>query len=110
MNGFQRIGEDCGCPKKIFNFNTREKIERLKKTVAREKAARQQAEKTIERSSRQLYLANQEAAALDKELESTLQNLNETLRALTSARQKRLAIIVTLVLATILFFVTRICT
>ena len=53
-----------------------------------------------------MYLANQEAAALNKELESTLQNLNETLGALTSAKAKRLSIIVTLVLATILFFVT----
>ena len=94
-------------PKKKSSTSTpEEKIERLKRSLAREKAARQQAEKTIEQSSRRLYLANQEAAALNKELESTLQNLNETLGALTSAKAKRLAIIVTLVLATILFFVT----
>ena len=93
-------------PKKSSTSTPEEKIERLKRSLAREKAARQQAEKTIEQSSRRLYLANQEAAALNKELESTLQNLNETLGALTSAKAKRLAIIVTLVLATILFFVT----
>ena len=92
--------------KKNSTSTPEEQIERLKKSLAREKAARRQAEKTIEQSSRRLYLANQEAAALNKELESTLQNLNETLGALTSAKAKRLSIIVTLVLATILFFVT----
>ena len=63
-----------------------EQIENLKRSVAREKEARKQAEKTIEESSRRLYLANQEAAALNKELESTLQDLNETLGALTSTQ------------------------
>ena len=92
--------------KKSSASTPEEQIERLKKTIAREKAARQQAEKTIEQSSRRLYLANQEAAALNRELESTLQNLNETLGALTSAKAKRIATIVTLVMATILFFVT----
>ena len=56
--------------KKIFHLDPEEKIERLKRSLAREKTARQQAE-TIEQSSRRLYLANQEAAALNKELEST---------------------------------------
>ena len=78
----------------------------LKKTVAREKAARRQAEETIEESSRRLYLANQEAAALNKELESTLRELNETLGALTSAKARRIATMVTLFMATILFFIS----
>ena len=103
---FKELAKIGAAQKKASISTPEEQIERLKKTVAREKAARQQAEKTIEQSSRRLYLANQEAAALNKELESTLQNLNETLGALTSAKAKRLAIIVTLVLATILFFVT----
>ena len=90
---------------KILYLDPEEQIERLQRSVAREKEARKQAEKTIEESSRRLYLANQEAAALNKELESTLQDLNETLGALTSAKAKRIATIVTLVLATILFFV-----
>ena len=103
---FKELAKIAAATKKSSTSTPEEKIERLKRSLAREKAARQQAEKTIEQSSRRLYLANQEAAALNKELESTLQNLNETLGALTSAKAKRLAIIVTLVLATILFFVT----
>ena len=103
---FKELAKIAAAKKKSSTSTPEEKIERLKRSLAREKAARQQAEKTIEQSSRRLYLANQEAAALNKELESTLQNLNETLGALTSAKAKRLAIIVTLVLATILFFVT----
>lgn len=83
-----------------------EKIQLLERKVAREKAARIEAEKTIEESSRRLYLANQEAAALNKELESTLQDLNETLGALTSAKAKRVAASITLVIAAALFFVT----
>lgn len=92
--------------KKSSTATPEEQIERLKKTVAREKAARRQAEETIEESSRRLYLANQEAAALNKELESTLRELNETLGALTSARAQRIATMVTLVMATILFFIS----
>ena len=103
---FKELAKIGAAQKKASISTPEEQIERLKKTVAREKAARQQAEKTIEESSRRLYLANQEAAALNKELESTLQDLNETLGALTSARAKRIATFVTLVLATVLFFVT----
>lgn len=103
---FKELAKIGAAQKKSSISTPEEQIERLKKTVAREKAARQQAEKTIEESSRRLYLANQEAAALNKELESTLQDLNETLGALTSARAKRFATFVTLVLATVLFFVT----
>lgn len=103
---FKELAKIAAAKKKSSASTPEEQIERLKKTIAREKAARQQAEKTIEQSSRRLYLANQEAAALNKELESTLQNLNETLGALTSAKAKRIATIVTLVMATILFFVT----
>lgn len=103
---FKELAKIAAAKNKSSTSTPEEQIERLKRSVAREKAARQQAEKTIEESSRRLYLANQEAAALNKELESTLQNLNETLGALTSAKAKRLAIIVTLVLATILFFIT----
>ncbi len=103
---FKELAKIGAAQKKASISTPEEQIERLKKTVAREKAARQQAEKTIEESSRRLYLANQEAAALNKELESTLQDLNETLGALTSARAKRIATFVTLALATVLFFVT----
>ena len=103
---FKELAKIAAAKKKSSASTPEEQIERLKKTIAREKAARQQAEKTIEQSSRRLYLANQEAAALNRELESTLQNLNETLGALTSAKAKRIATIVTLVMATILFFVT----
>ena len=103
---FKELAKIGAAQKKASISTPEEQIERLKKTVAREKAARQQAEKTIEESSRRLYLANQEADALNKELESTLQDLNETLGALTSARAKRIATFVTLVLATVLFFVT----
>ena len=103
---FKELAKIAAAKKKSSTSTPEEQIERLKKSLAREKAARQQAEKTIEQSSRRLYLANQEAAALNRELESTLQNLNETLGALTSAKAKRIATIVTLVMATILFFVT----
>ena len=103
---FKELAKIGAAQKKASISTPEEQIERLKKTVAREKAARQQAEKTIEESSRRLYLANQEADALNKELESTLQDLNETLGARTSARAKRIATFVTLVLATVLFFVT----
>ena len=103
---FKELAKIGAAQKKASISTPEEQIERLKKTVAREKAARQQAEKTIEESSRRLYLANQEAAALNKELESTLQDLNETLGALTSARAKRIATFVTLALATVLLFVT----
>lgn len=90
--------------KKSSTTSPEKQIERLKKTVAREKSARRQAEETIEESSRRLYLANQEAAALNKELESTLRDLNETLGALTSAKAQRIATMVTLFMATILYF------
>ena len=103
---FKELAKIAAANKKSSTSTPEEQIERLKRSVAREKEARKQAEKTIEESSRRLYLANQEAAALNKELESTLQDLNETLGALTSAKAKRIATIVTLVLATILFFVT----
>ena len=102
---FKELAKIAAANKKSSTSTPEEQIERLKRSVAREKEARKQAEKTIEESSRRLYLANQEAAALNKELESTLQDLNETLGALTSAKAKRIATIVTLVLATILFFV-----
>ena len=103
---FKELAKIAAANKKSSTSTPEEQIERLKKSVAREKEARKQAEKTIEESSRRLYLANQEAAALNKELESTLQDLNETLGALTSAKAKRIASFVTLVLATFLFFVT----
>ena len=103
---FKELAKIAAAKKKPSASTPEEQIERLKRTIAREKAARQEAEKTIEESSRRLYLANQESAALNKELESTLQNLNETLGALTSAKAKRIAAFVTLALATILFFVT----
>lgn len=103
---FKELAKIAAAKKKASTSTPEEQIERLQRAVAREKAARQQAEKTIEQSSRRLYLANQEAAALNKELESTLQDLNETVGALTSAKAKRVATIVTLVLATFLFFLT----
>lgn len=103
---FKELAKIAAARKKASTSTPEEEIERLKKTVEREKAARRQAEETIEESSRRLYLANQEAAALNKELESTLQDLNETLGALTSAKAKRIATFITLVLATFLFFLT----
>ena len=103
---FKELAKIAAARKKASASTPEEEIERLKKTVEREKAARRQAEETIEESSRRLYLANQEAAALNKELESTLQDLNETLGALTSAKAKRIATSITLVLATFLFFLT----
>ena len=75
---FKELAKIAAAKKKSSTSTPEEKIERLKRSLAREKAARQQAEKTIEQSSRRLYLANQ-VAALNKVLESTLQNLNETL-------------------------------
>ena len=103
---FKELAKIAAARKNASTSTPEEEIERLKKTVEREKAARRQAEETIEESSRRLYLANQEAAALNKELESTLQDLNETLGALTSAKAKRIATSITLVLATFLFFLT----
>ena len=103
---FKELAKIAAARKKASTSTPEEEIERLKKTVEREKAARRQAEETIEESSRRLYLANQEAAALNRELESTLQDLNETLGALTSAKAKRIATSITLVLATFLFFLT----
>ncbi len=103
---FKELAKIAAARKKASTSTPEEEIQRLKKTVEREKAARRQAEETIEESSRRLYLANQEAAALNKELESTLQDLNETLGALTSAKAKRIATFITLVLATFLFFLT----
>ena len=103
---FKDLAKFAAAKKKSSITSPEEQIERLKKTVAREKAARRQAEETIEKSSRRLYLANQEAAALNKELESTLRELNETLGALTSAKAQRIATMVTLFTATILFFIS----
>ena len=103
---FQELARLAAAKKKGSASTPEEKIQRLERKVAREKAARIEAEKTIEESSRRLYLANQEAASLNKELESTLQELNETLGALTSAKAKRIATTVTLLIATALFFVT----
>ena len=103
---FKDLAKFAAAKKKSSTASPEEQIERLKKTVAREKAARRQAEETIEESSRRLYLANQEAAALNKELESTLRDLNETLGALTSAKAQRIATTVTLFIATILFFIS----
>ena len=103
---FKDLAKFAAAKKKSSTATPEEQIERLKKTVAREKAARRQAEETIEESSRRLYLANQEAAALNKELQSTLRELNETVGALTSAKAQRIATSVTLVMATILFFIS----
>lgn len=103
---FKDLAKFAAAKKKSSTASPEEQIERLKKTVAREKAARRQAEETIEESSRRLYLANQEAAALNKELQSTLRELNETVGALTSAKAQRIATTVTLFTATILFFIS----
>ena len=103
---FKELAKIAAEKKKTSASTPEERIQRLERRVAREKAARVEAERTIEESSRRLYLANQEAASLNKELESTLQDLNETLGALTSAKAKRVAASITLVIAAALFFVT----
>ena len=103
---FKELAKIAAEKKKASASTAEERIQRLERKVAREKAARVEAERTIEESSRRLYLANQEAASLNKELESTLQDLNETLGALTSAKAKRVAASITLVIAAALFFLT----
>ena len=104
--GFKGLAKIAAEKKKASASTAEERIQRFERRVAREKAARVEAERTIEESSRRLYLANQEAASLNKELESTLQDLNETLGALTSAKAKRVAASITLVIAAALFFLT----
>ena len=106
MNGFQRIGEDCSCQK---NLPPRPPRRKLNVSKGHSLVKKQHDSKRKKPSSRVLVgciWRIKKLLRLNKELESTLQNLNETLGALTSAKAKRLAIIVTLVLATILFFVT----
>ena len=81
-------------------------IARLERKLAREKSARLTAEKTIEESSRNLYLSNRTLDATNEQLETTVLELNETMARLTSAEVKRLATTITLILAAILFFVS----
>jgi response regulator RpfG family c-di-GMP phosphodiesterase len=81
-------------------------IARLERKLAREKSARLTAEKTIEESSRNLYLSNRTLDATIEQLETTVLELNETMARLTSAEVKRLATTITLILAAILFFVS----
>lgn len=81
-------------------------IARLERKLAREKSARLTAEKTIEESSRNLYLSNRTLDATNEQLETTVLELNETMARLTSAEVKRLATTITLILAALLFFVS----
>lgn len=81
-------------------------IARLERKLVREKSARLTAEKTIEESSRNLYLSNRTLDATNEQLETTVLELNETMARLTSAEVKRLATTITLILAAILFFVS----
>ena len=81
-------------------------IARLERKLAREKSARLTAEKTIEESSRNLYLSNRTLDATNEQLETTVLELNETMARLTSAEVKRLATTITLILAAVLFFVS----
>ena len=81
-------------------------IARLERKLAREKSARLTAEKTIEDSSRNLYLSNRTLDATNEQLETTVLELNETMARLTSAEVKRLATTITLILAALLFFVS----
>ena len=83
-----------------------DKIKRLQRSLERERQARRDAEKTIEESSRRLYLANLESEKLNLELESTLSELSDTVANLTSAEARRKATILTLITATVLFFGT----
>ena len=81
-------------------------IQRLERKVEREKKARETAEKTIEESSRRLYLANQALDDANHQLEATVLELNDTMSRLTSAEVKRKATTATLVVALVLFIIS----
>lgn len=81
-------------------------IARLERKLEREMQARLTAEKTIEESSRRLYLANQALDNTNHQLEDTVLELNDTMSRLTSAEVKRQATTATLVVALVLFIIS----
>ena len=82
------------------------KIGRLERKVNREKSARAEAEKTIEEISRNLYLANQEINSSNEELVQLNEELSSTMSKLTSAELRRKSIIITLIVAGLLFIIS----
>ena len=82
------------------------KIGRLERKINREKSARQEAEKTIEEISRNLYLANQEIISSNDELLKLNEELSSTMSKLTSAELRRKSIIITLIVAGLLFIIS----
>ena len=60
-------------------------LQRLERKIAREKAARKEAERLLEEKSRALYLAKERVSAKNEELEQTLSQLRETQNQLVEA-------------------------
>jgi len=81
-------------------------IQRLERKVEREKKARVTAEQTIEESSRRLYLSNEALDSANKQLETTVLELNDTMAKLTSAEVRSQATKATLAVALILFIIS----
>ena len=82
------------------------KLVRLDRKFNREKMARVQAEEAIEEISRNLYLANQEINSSNQELVKLNEELSSTMSKLTSAELRRKSIIITLIVAGLLFIIS----
>ena len=88
------------------NEELKKRIGRLERKVSREKLALLEAEKTIEETSRNLYLANQDILKSNKELSALNEELSATMSKLTSAELRRKSVLITLGVAMILFIVS----
>ena len=88
------------------NEELKKRIGRLERKVSREKLALIEAEKTIEETSRNLYLANQDILKSNSELSALNEELSATMSKLTSAELRRKSVLITLGVAMILFIVS----
>ena len=88
------------------NEELKKRIGRLERKVSREKLALLEAEKTIEETSRNLYLANQDILKSNSELYALNEELSATMSKLTSAELRRKSVLITLGVAMILFIVS----
>ena len=88
------------------NEELKKRIGRLERKVSREKLALLEAEKTIEETSRNLYLANQDILKSNSELSALNEELSATMSKLTSAELRRKSVLITFGVAMILFIVS----
>ena len=88
------------------NEELKKRIGRLERKVSREKLALIEAEKTIEETSRNLYLANQDILKSNSELSALNEELSATMSKLTSAELRRKSVLITFGVAMILFIVS----